>query len=60
MKPRPDKSNSKQELARVTMRLPQSLWDQVQHRAIDERIQLQELVTRALQSYLKQTKGGQR
>ena len=40
-------------LARVTMRLPQSLWDAVQHRAIDEHMKLSELVARALTRYLK-------
>ena len=43
-------------LARATMRLPQSLWDDVQHRAIDEHISLSELVAKALREYLK--KGG--
>jgi hypothetical protein len=43
-------------MARATMRLPQSLWDAVQHRAIDEHILLSELVARALREYLK--KGG--
>lgn len=39
--------------ARATMRLPQSLWDAVQHRAIDEHITLSELVAKALTQYLK-------
>jgi predicted HicB family RNase H-like nuclease len=43
-------------LARATMRLPQSLWANVQHRAIDEQISLSELVVKALREYLK--KGG--
>lgn len=43
-------------IARATMRLPQSLWDAVQHRAIDEHIPLSELVAKALMEYLK--KGG--
>ena len=43
-------------LARATMRLPQSLWDQVQHRDIDEYITLSELIAKALREYLK--KGG--
>lgn len=43
-------------LARATMRLPQSLWDAVQHRAIDEHISLSELTAKALAEYLK--KGG--
>jgi hypothetical protein len=40
-------------LARATMRLPQSLWDAVQHRAIDEHITLSDLVAKALAQYLK-------
>jgi len=43
----------KEPLARATMRLPQSLWDAVQHRAIDEHITLSELVGKALTEYLK-------
>jgi hypothetical protein len=38
------------------MRLPEALWIAVQHRAIDEKIALSELVSRALRDYLK--KGG--
>ncbi len=49
----PEKKKAKEPLARATMRLPQSLWDEVQHRAIDERITLSELVARALTMYLK-------
>jgi len=49
----PQKRTAKEPLARATMRLPQSLWDEVQHRAIDERITLSELVARALAMYLK-------
>lgn len=49
----PEKKKVKEELARATMRLPQSLWDAVQHRAIDEHITLSELVARALTLYLK-------
>ena len=45
-------------LSRVTMRLPQSLWDKVQHRAIDEHTSLSELVARALTEYLK--RGGRK
>jgi hypothetical protein len=43
-------------LARATMRLPQSLWDAVRHRAVDEHATLAELVAKALREYLK--KGG--
>jgi predicted HicB family RNase H-like nuclease len=46
----------KEPIARATMRLPQSIWDAVQHRAVDEHISLSELVARALADYLK--KGG--
>lgn len=49
----PEKRKGTEPLARVTMRLPQSLWDAVQHRAIDEHIALSELVARALTVYLK-------
>jgi hypothetical protein len=47
------KKKGKEPSARATMRLPQSLWDEVQHRAIDEHITLSELVARALTMYLK-------
>jgi hypothetical protein len=40
-------------LARVTTRLPRKLWDEVQHRAIDEHIPLAELIAKALTEYLK-------
>jgi hypothetical protein len=40
-------------MARATMRLPQSLWDAVQHKAIDEHITLSDLVAKALMQYLK-------
>jgi hypothetical protein len=49
----PETKKRTEPLARATMRLPQSLWDAVQHRAIDERITLSELVARALTMYLK-------
>ena len=41
------------------MRLPQSLWDAVQHRAVDEHITLTDLVAKALREYLAK-KGGKR
>jgi hypothetical protein len=46
----------KEPAARATLRLPQSLWDAAQHRAIDEHISASELVAQALREYLK--KGG--
>ncbi len=50
--------NKKEPVARATLRLSQSLWDAVQHQAIDERIPAAELVARAVREYLK--KGGTR
>jgi hypothetical protein len=49
----PDKKKVREPMARATMRLPQSLWDAVQHRAIDEHLSLSDLVARALTIYLK-------
>jgi hypothetical protein len=43
-------------LARVTMRLPQSLWDEVQHRAIDVHVSLSDFVKVALEDYLSRNK----
>lgn len=40
-------------LARVTMRLPQPLWDEVQHRAIDDHVSLSDFVKVALEDYLR-------
>lgn len=45
----------KEPTARATMRLPQSVWSAVQHRAIDERVSLSDLVRRALRDYLKKS-----
>lgn len=44
------------EIVRTTIRVPQPLWDTVQHRAIDERTSAQEIVNRALENYLKTAK----
>jgi hypothetical protein len=49
----PERKKARGPMARVTMRLQQSLWDAVQHRAIDEHITLSDLVARALTTYLK-------
>jgi len=35
------------------MRLPQSLWDAAQHRAIDEHVPVSKIVAKALTVYLK-------
>jgi hypothetical protein len=48
----------KEAAARATLRLPQSLWEAAQHRAIDERIPASELVAQALREYLAKKKGG--
>jgi len=47
---------STEPVVRATLRLPQSLWAAVQHKAIDERVPAAELVARALKEFLK--KGG--
>jgi hypothetical protein len=41
------------EIVKTTLRLPRALWDKVQHRAIDEKLSLQEIAERALEAYLK-------
>ena len=46
----------KEPVVRATLRLPQSLWEAAQHRAIDEHISASDLVAQALREYLK--KGG--
>jgi predicted HicB family RNase H-like nuclease len=45
-----------EEIVRTTLRIPRKLWDQVRHRAIIDRLSLQELVIKALSEYVK--KGG--
>jgi len=47
------KSKTDPELVKVTLRLKSALWDQVQHRAIDEKLSLQEIAERALEQYVK-------
>lgn len=56
MKSESAKRNPKEiapEIVRTTIRVPVTLWDRVQHRAIDEKVSLQEIVERALEAYLK-------
>ena len=43
-----------EEIVKTTIRLSRRLSDALKHRAIDENCNLQELVARALESYLKQ------
>jgi hypothetical protein len=46
----------KEEIVRTTIRMPRPLWEKLQHRAIDERKGIAELVLQACSDYLK--KGG--
>lgn len=52
MKPAAKKS-TKKETIRTTLVVQRDLWSRVQHRAIDERLTLQQLAERALEAYLK-------
>jgi predicted DNA binding CopG/RHH family protein len=45
------------QLIRTTVRLPQSMMTAAKHRAIDEQLTLQDVITRALEQYLAK-KGG--
>lgn len=45
------------QLIRTTVRLPQSMMTAAKHRAIDEGLTLQDVITRALEQYLAK-KGG--
>ncbi len=45
------------QLIRTTVRLPQSMMTAAKHRAIDEHLTLQDVITRALEQYLAK-KGG--
>jgi len=45
-------------LVRTTVRLPESLLSAAKHRAIDNGVSLQEILTQAVRSYL--AKGGRR
>jgi len=40
-------------IVRATLRLPQSVWDAIQHRAIDEHTTTSQLVATAMSAYLK-------
>jgi hypothetical protein len=40
-------------MTKTTIRLPMDVWRAAQHRAVDEDIDLQELVARAIKLYLK-------
>jgi hypothetical protein len=49
-------------MTKTTLRLPTEVWKAAQHRAVDEDIDLQELVARAIKLYLKTkaSRGGAR
>lgn len=49
-------TNESEDLVKTTLRLPRKLWREARIRALDEGTDFQDLVTRALKSYLK--KGG--
>ena len=51
-----DRQAKEAEIVRTTIRVPRKLWDAAKHRAIEERLPLQDLVIRALEGYVK--KGG--
>jgi hypothetical protein len=40
-----------EKIIRTTIRVPEGLWDEARHQAIDEKISLQDLVIRALVKY---------
>src|SRR6516162_3411619 len=42
---------------RTTIRLPQTLWDAIRRRAIDEHCDAQDIVKRALEQFLSKRKG---
>jgi predicted HicB family RNase H-like nuclease len=41
-----------EQIIRTTIRVPQKLWDQARHKAIDEGLSLQDLVIKALVKYV--------
>lgn len=45
------------DIVKTTIRVRRDLWDKVQHRAIDEKQSLQQIVERALEGYLKRGEG---
>jgi predicted HicB family RNase H-like nuclease len=53
MKAKATKEPAAPETVKTTLRLPVELWDRIQHRAIDEKLSLQQIAERALEEYLK-------
>ena len=45
-------------MVKTTIRLPEALWRQARMRALDERVQFQELVAGAIAAYLKTVRKG--
>lgn len=46
------------DIVKTTIRVRRELWDAVLHRSIDDKLSLQEIIERALESYL--SKGGRK
>lgn len=49
-------TDTAEELKASTVRLPESLWEQAQHLAIDERMTFNELMTTALREFMDSRK----
>ena len=41
------------DIVKTTIRVKRELWNKVQHRSIDEKLSLQEIIETALETYLK-------
>jgi hypothetical protein len=54
---KPKKPDSKEPIVTTTLRMPKSLWQQVQHSAIDENKGIAELILDSVREHLK---GGSR
>ena len=53
------KAEESSEMVKTSLRLPRALWRDARVRALDEHLEFQELVAKALEAYLK-GKGGVR
>jgi predicted transcriptional regulator len=55
------KRQSKEEIVQSTMRLPRSLWERINHLAIDKRLSMSQAVVDAVEQYCdRETKKGGR
>ena len=52
----PNKKTDEQEFKRINCKIPWSLWRQGNIQAMDEHIDFQDIVVKALESYLKRGK----